>query len=193
MLLMIFAPAMLMAAAIVVIHLIQRPSWMNNRTLIIGFSLIALIVFSWFLTSSDYGRMDVWFTVEIFFLPYLLTGISGFLLQRGLSSFPVNLWKILVAVILLGLVCVIVAEVTSPGLLSILFGILIALAGALMGIVIAIWLAWSLKGTRKLAALLFGIVFPVILIAGVSIGDSYSPESVTQRNGDVIIVALQRY
>ena len=138
MLLMVFVPAMLMAAAIVVIPSLQRPAWLNNRLLIVGCSLIALIVLFWFITTPDYGRMNVWFTVEILFLSYLLTAISGFLLQRGLRSYPVILWKTLVAVILLGLVYVIVVDITRLGLLSILFGISITLASALMGIVIAI-------------------------------------------------------
>jgi hypothetical protein len=192
MLLLIVVPAFLMAALVVVLPK-GRPGWIGKRTLIIGSSLIALLTLLWLMAIPEYDRATAGFVVETFFLPYLLTGIAGFLLQRGLRSSPVVLWQILVAVVLMSLVYMMIVDVTRIGLLSILLGILIAFSVSLMGMVIAIWLVLSLKGKHKLAALLPGLVFPMILVAGVAVGDSYSPESITQKNGDAIVKALQHY
>jgi hypothetical protein len=89
----------------------------------------------------------------VFILPYVLTGVSGLLIRSGLqASLEISRSAIVIGTLLLGAVCFLIVDFASYGLLAVVFAFLIAFATAIVALVVAIWLAFSLKGKRKTIA-----------------------------------------
>jgi hypothetical protein len=153
------------------------------------FLLIGAIV----LIAPTHKRFDVIFGIVVFG-PIPLAGISGFLLQYGLRDpCRVRRWCIAVSLTLLIGGCLLLWYFASLGQLGPLFAYLTALSAAGVALVTAIWMAWSLPRWRKLTALLVGLLLPGAFLASVRMGDAQSPERITERNGDVIIQALEKH
>jgi hypothetical protein len=192
---LIVGPAGLMVAAIVLSgdaafrRLIRSP-----KAAIAALALVA-IVGAWWLFLPPYSRESIWLTLYLLVFPSALTGIAGFLIESGLHSHPVSSpWKAALGLLLLGPVLIITYDTAKVGYLGPVFALLlttVAVTG--MAIVIALWLAWTLRGWRKSASLVFAVALPVGLYASLMTGNAHSPESLTEQNGGNIVEALNKY
>jgi hypothetical protein len=175
---------------------LMPPDWPANlrrpRWLLIGLST-ALAITIWLLVISDYRREDMRIGFQLLFLPYLFSGVAAFLIQAGLRK-PKRLgWFVPLGLVMFLAVALSLAEVAGYGGLGTVFAFLTAVATGGVALVAAIWMLWSLEGWRKSAAVLAGVLFPLSLFLSVRVGDSNSPENITERNGAEIIAALDNY
>lgn len=188
-----FLPAIVTTAFLLLFGNEITTSAQRRRTVELwGLGLLLLFCILWLL--SHVTSIAIWLPLQLFIFPYVMTGISGLLLASGLqASLPISRPRVIVSVLLLGAVCYLVMDLASYGLLSVVFAFLTVFTTSLVAFVVAIWLAYSLKGSRKTVALFVGIVFPIGLFFSSQLGNSYSPESQTEQHGEQIVHALDQH
>jgi hypothetical protein len=134
----------------------------------------------------------VLFGIVYFAGPPILAGVAMLLLGTGLAeSLAKSWWKILVsALVLSGLIGWIFFLASLSG------DFLLPIPALLMSGVVFICAAsivWTLPRWRKLIGLSIGILFPLATYIAMDQGIDHSPDVVTSRNAEVIVLALQRY
>jgi hypothetical protein len=190
-------PSILMGVAILVIPRLSsaaRSTWQRN--LIVGAVLILIVAF--FITlampiHAGCSKDEILFLIMAFG-PIPLAGIAGFLMHSGLRDWwRISWWHMGGGLALFAMGCLLLRDLASGGRLGPVIAFLVALSATGVAIVTALWMVWSLPRWRKLAALLPAIVLPAALFVSIWIGEGQSPEEITQRNGDTIAQALERY
>jgi hypothetical protein len=188
-----FLPAIIVAAVLVVLGKeVDATALRRRRLTLFGVGLLSLVGLLEIISHST--TSTVWLLLQLFLLPYLITGVAGLLMRSGLqASLGISRATLVVSILLLGAVCFLVADFASYGLLAIVFAFFMAFTTTIVAVVVGIWLERSLKGKRRVVALLVGIVFPIGLFVSVQIGDSYSPEGQTRQHAEQAVQALDQY
>lgn len=189
---LIVLPAILMGVAIWAASYLQPIVEVLRRSVVIlGISVILLIGII-VLVAPYRVRYDIVNNIQLFG-PILLAGIAGFLLQYSLrDSHRVHWWCIAISMALFIAGCFLLWWLASLGGLATLCAFFTALSSVGVTTVAAIWMARSLWRWRKLTALLVGFVIPAAFVASVLLGETQSPEDITQRNGNIIVQALEQ-
>ncbi len=179
----LFGPAILMGLAI---FAIPRGWLLLRRKVVVSLILLFLVGFVVVILTTDHSR-------DILGPPFF-TAIVGFLMQSSLhESRKIHWWRIALSLMLSVLACFALGHVASFGGWAPAFAFFVALSATGIAIVAGLWMVWSLPRWRKLAALVVGVVLPVTFLASISIGETRSPETVTEKNGDRIVQALEQY
>ncbi len=167
---------------------IRAPSRKLMIIAALGIAILTLI----FLALPDYDRW--YFQIVFIFSPPFLIGIQGILLYSALhTSSKIGWGQLLVSAVMLALTYFALYNLTSMGLLAPLFAMGIALATTGVTLVVGIWLIWVLSGWRKSISVVSLIVVPLTLVAGVAVGNTRAPESITHINGSTIAQALEQF
>ena len=193
-LVILLGPSVLMGVAIFVAPRLRSTLRVSaRRKAIAGLALLCAVGLLTILATPDYTVAAFTRSVQSLWLIPLLIGIAGFLIQSSLRDPPgFCWWRIAVGFVLLVLACFSLSAMSSLGQLAPVMALLVALATTGVAIVTALWMIWSLPRWRKLIAVLVGVLFPAMLFASIWIGDTQSPEENTQRNGNVIVQALEQ-
>jgi hypothetical protein len=192
-----FAPVLLMVIAIRAISPLLPITDVTIRSRVIwGVSLFLLGIVVLVALMQYYDICSIYDVSFVILLcgPTLLVGIAGFFLQYALRDPCLVRWRyIAVSLALLAVGCFLLGTIASFGRLWPFWAFLIALSCVSVALVTAIWIAWSLRRWRKLIALLVVFVLPAVFWASVLTGDTQSPEGITEKNGDMIVQALEQY
>lgn len=126
------------------------------------------------------------------FTPTILVPIASYILYKGLRDLHHINWKEIgkasgLLVLACGFLAVIIFRAgTLAGFLSGYFATISALlSGLFLGIFLPQW--------RKLAGLLIGIGFPMVMFLSIIASDPISPDSIVRRNGEGIAQTLTKY
>jgi len=128
--------------------------------------------------------------------PFIAPILAGYLLWSGLREARIQWWRLLVSVLAIGLLCLSLFASASLGGLGGAVAFMIGLLSAFIALVVAIWLAGTLPRWRKLAGPIFWVALVAAMILSIAAGNWHAPEDpkeTTQRNGDLIIQALDKY
>ena len=190
---LLFGPAVLMGVAILlaphVRALLRIPV---RQKVIIGVVACVVSLAILILANFDHEVSSFLNSVRIFWPIPLMVGVAGFLMQSSLQDASrISWWRIITSSVLLVSLCVFMAIISSGG--GGLGAILLILPTVGVEIVAALWMVWSLPRWRKFAALIMGVAVPVGLVVSVLIGNTQSPETITEKNGNRIVQALEQY
>lgn len=190
---MFFLPAIIVAVALIALGKeVDETELRRRRLTLFGAGLLLLVGLLEIISHST--TSTVLLLLQLFLLPYLITGVAGLLMRSGLqASLGISRGTLIISILLLGAVCFLVADFASYGLLAVVFALFMAFTTTVVAVIVGIWLERSLKGKRRVAALFVGIIFPIGLFLSVQIGDSYSPEGLTKQHGEQAVQALDQY
>lgn len=128
------------------------------------------------------------------FAPLLATGLASFLIHSGVREPRKYSWLFVTAgLAMLAAICYWLSDLASLGYMALVGALFIGFLCACVAIISALWITLTLKGWRKLSAILLGVAFPLSMYYSILVGDTKSPESSTRHNGDVIVQALYQY
>lgn len=130
----------------------------------------------------------------LYFGPLAAIPLSVYLIQTGLRDAPrLQWWRIVAGLFLIGLTALCIGMLGSGGGLVAAFAFVDGLLVACLALIGGVWMLFSLPGWRKTAALLFFPALPAMLYFSLELGRTQSPISKTERNGDLIVQALNDY
>lgn len=169
------------------------PLTLSRRQVIVGLVLLVSAGSVFMVAMPSYKRWDWVMSIWTFGL-IPLTGIAGFLMQSSLRD-PQRIiwWRGIASFVLFVLISFALGSWGTFVGVGTVIAFLIASSATGVAIVTGVWTAWSLPRWRKLTALMIGIVFPAAFFASIWVGASWSPESITKKNGDLIVQSLEQY
>ena len=130
--------------------------------------------------------------IEFIFLfgQAIVVGLAGYLIVEAISKH----WGLgLPSIALILLTCYWFAYEASLGAWGGVAAFISLIPSSLAVFISGLMIALVLKGWRKLFALFFILGLPISFFLAMEYGKTYSPEDVTERNGEIIVKALQSY
>jgi len=124
-------------------------------------------------------------------LPISFVILSTWLLYKGLAEEGIIDWKFIVLSLLS--VAVIYAWLLYAPSLGFISGFFEFFFAAVASVLAGISLLGFLKGYRRFVSLLVILISPVIMFFCLQIGFNYSPNTIRERNGGEIALALDEY
>jgi hypothetical protein len=124
----------------------------------------------------------------------IIPSASGFLLQSALHNKDrIIWWRVALSISLIGCLSGVLAWIASIGQFAPVGALILAGYAIIVVLIASAWIAWTVPRWRKLSALALVILTPYAFWTSIQYGDTQSPESITQRHGDMIIPALEQY
>ncbi len=131
--------------------------------------------------------------MEIILVPIVLTISAAILLWLGLRKLKPNYLLVTVSVGLLLVACGSIASLSASDGLGGAVAFMLSVYTTIVALTAGLLLLISLRGRRKLMALIIALVYPAGLFACAIIANDYSPEALSRKYADVIGQQLDQY